>query len=131
MPLWLSLVIAVCAVAVCGAVVLVLLSARRAIERTQAILAQVERDIGPLTAEARGLTIDARSLTQEATRDVRRAGDVIDHVGRAAAGVGRVVNALAGLTRAGQAVGLVAAFRRGVDVFVDRLRTNGGNHHGK
>jgi len=131
MPLWLSLVLAACAVAVCGALVLLLLSARRALERTNGILAEVEREIGPLAVEARGLTGDARSLTQEATRDVRRAGDVIDHVGEAAAGVGRVVNALAGLTRAGQLVGMAAALRRGVDVFVDRLRTNGGNHHGK
>src|SRR3712207_6262796 len=125
MPVWLAAVLAVCAVAVCGALVLVLVSARRTLERTHGILAQVEREIGPLTAEARGLTADARALTQEATRDARRAGEVIEHVNDAAAGVGRVVTALGGLTRAGQLVGFAAAVRRGVDVFVDRLRSNG------
>ena len=131
MPPWLALVIAACAVAVCGALVLVLLSARRALERTTGILAEVEREIGPLAVEARGLTGDARTLTQEAARDVRRAGDVIGHVNDAAAGVGRVVNALGGLTRAGQLIGMAAALRRGVDVFVDRMRNNGGHRHGK
>jgi hypothetical protein len=62
---------------------------------------------------------------------VRRAGEVIERVGDAAAGLSRVTNGLAGLARAGQVVGLVAGLRRGVDVFVDRLRKNGGNGHGE
>ena len=40
----------------------------------------------------------------------------------------RIVNALAKFTRAGQIVGLATGLRRGVDVFVERLRKNGGNH---
>ncbi len=131
MPVWLALVLAGCAVVISLAIVLVLLSARRALERTGAILAIVERELGPLTTEARGLTSDARALTQETTRELRRAGDVIERVHEAAGGVGRVVTALAGLTRAGQAVGLAAALRRGVDVFVQRMRKEGGNHHGE
>jgi uncharacterized protein YoxC len=131
MPVWLALVLAGCAVFISLAIVLVLLSARRALERTGAILAIVERELGPLTTEARGLTADARALTQETTRELRRAGDMIERVHEAAGGVGRVVHALAGLTRAGQAVGLAAALRRGVDVFVHRLRKEGGNHHGE
>jgi hypothetical protein len=42
-----------------------------------------------------------------------------------------VVRALAGFTRAGQVVGLAAAVRRGVEVFVQRMRNEGGHHHGK
>jgi uncharacterized protein YoxC len=123
MPLWLALVLGGCAVAISVAIVLTLLSARR-------ILTLVERELTPLSTEARGLTSDARALTQEATRELRRAGDIIDRVHETADGVGRVVHALAGLTRAGQVLGIAAAVRRGVDVFVQRLRKDGGNHHG-
>ena len=128
---WLALVLAACAVAVSTAAVLAILSARRTVDRAGAVLAIVERELGPLSTEARGLTSDARALTQETTRELRRAGDVIERVHAAADGVGRVVSAVAGLTRAGQIVGIVAALRRGLDVFVSRLRKEGGNHHGK
>ena len=128
---WLALVLAACAVAVSTAAVLAILSARRTVDRAGAVLAIVERELGPLSTEARGLTSDARALTQETTRELRRAGDVIERVHAAADGVGRVVSAVAGLTRAGQIVGIAAALRRGLDVFVSRLRKEGGNHHGK
>lgn len=131
MSSWLTLVLAACAVAICAALVLAILSARRALDRVTTLLELAEREISPLATEARGLTADARALTQETTRELRRTGEVIDQVHDAAAGVGRVVGALAGLTRAGQVVGLAAALRRGVDVFVERLRKNGGNHHGQ
>jgi hypothetical protein len=131
MPVWLAAVLAGCAVAITIALVLTLLSTRRAVERTGAILAHLERELTPLTAEARGLATDARALTQEATRELRRAGEVIERVHDAASGVGRVVHALAGFTRAGQVVGMAAAVRRGVDVFVQRMRKEGGNHHGE
>jgi uncharacterized protein YoxC len=128
---WLALVLAACAVAVSTAVVLAILSARRTVDRAGAVLAIVEHELGPLSTEARGLTSDARALTQETTRELRRAGDVIERVHDAADGVGRVVSAVAGLTRAGQIVGIAAAVRRGLDVFVSRLRKEGGNHDGK
>jgi hypothetical protein len=130
MPGWLLIVLAACAVAVTAAIVLAILSARRALERTSAILAVVELELGPLVVEARGLTADARALTQEATREMRRVGDVIERVHETADGMGRVVTAVAGLTRAGQIIGIAAGLRRGLDVFVHRLRKEGGNHHG-
>ena len=130
MPVWLSAVLAGCAVAISIAIVLAILSARRALERTAAILAITERELTPLATEARGLTPDARALTQEATRELRRAGDVVERVHERAEGVGRIVQALAGLTRAGQVVGMAAALRRGVEVFAQRMRKEGGNHHG-
>ena len=130
MPVWLALVLAGCAVVVSLAIVLVLLSVRRTLERTGSILAIVERELGPLSSEARGLTEDARALTQETTRELKRAGDVVERVHEAADGVARVTSALAGLTRAGQLVGVATALRRGIEVFVQRMRKEGGNHHG-
>ena len=127
---WLTLVLAACAVAVTAALVLTILSARRALERAGDILSVVEQELGPLATEARGLTTDARGLTQETTRELRRTGEVLDQVHEAASGVVRVVHGLAKLTRAGQLMGLATGLRRGVDVFVERLRRNGGNHDG-
>jgi uncharacterized protein YoxC len=131
MPVWLALVLAGCAAVVAIGVVLVLLSARRAIERTGAILAIVERELGPLSSEARGLTEDARALTQETTRELKRVGDVVERVHEAADSVARATSALAGLTRAGQLVGIVTGLRRGVEVFVQRMRKEGGASHGQ
>jgi uncharacterized protein YoxC len=131
MPVWLALVLAGCAVAISIAIVLAVLSARRALDHVGAILAIVERELGPLTGEARGLTADARALTQETTRELKRAGDVVERVHETAEAVSRIVNAVAAVTRAGQIVGVAAAVRRGVDVFLHRMRKEGGNHHGE
>jgi uncharacterized protein YoxC len=130
MPVWLALVLAGSALAISIALVLTLLSARRALERTGAILTIVERELTPLATEARGLAADARDLTQETTRELKRAGDVVERVHDAADGVVRIVNAVAGVTRVGQVLGMAVAVRRGLEVFVQRMRKEGGNHHG-
>jgi uncharacterized protein YoxC len=126
---WLTLALAMSVLAVSAALVLAILSARRTLEHVIAILTLVERELGPLATEARGLASDARGLTQETTRELRRTGEVLDQVHEAASGVARVVNAMATLTRAGQLVGIATGLRRGLDVFVERFRKNGGNHH--
>ena len=130
MPGWLFVVLAACAVAVSTATVLAILSVRRAVDRVGDVLAVVAHELEPIAKEARGLTTDARALTQETTRELRRAGDVIERVHDAAEGVGNIVSAAAGFTRAGQIVGMATALKRGLDVFVSRLRHEGGNHHG-
>ena len=58
-------------------------------------------------------------------------GEVTEQVQTVAEGLGRVVMGLAGLTRAGQVIGLAAGLRRGVDVFVQRLRRGQGDDDGK
>src|SRR5204863_5887518 len=125
---WLTLVLALSIAAISVALVLAILSLRRVLEGVVAILGEVEREVSPMATEARGLTSDARALTQETTRELERTGAVIEQVGEAASGIVRVVNGLTKFTRAGQLVGLASGLRRGVDVFVERLRKNGGNH---
>jgi hypothetical protein len=41
------------------------------------------------------------------------------------------VSGLAGLTRAGQLVGMAVGLKRGFDVFVQRLSKEQGDHHGQ
>ena len=125
---WLTVALAVSVLAISAALVAAILSARRVLERVVGILAVVEQEVGPIATEARGRTTDARGLTQETTRELQRTGEVLEQVHEAASGVVRIVNAVAKLTRVGQLVGLATGLRRGVDVFVGRMRRNGGNH---
>ena len=129
---WAQAVLIVCAVVLTAALAAAILALRRALRRTDAVLAIVEQELRPLVGQVHGLTDDVRDLTRETRREVARIGEVTEHVESAAAGMSRVVIALGGLARAGQVVGLAAGLRKGVDVFVSRLRRDeGDNSHGK
>ena len=128
---WAQLVLVACAVAVSGAVVAAFLALRRTLRRTDAVLEIVEQELRPLISQANGLTEEMRDLTRETRREVERVGEVTEQVQTVAEGLGRVVMGLAGLTRAGQVIGLAAGLRRGVDVFVQRLRRGQGDDDGK
>jgi uncharacterized protein YoxC len=128
---WAQIVLIVCAVALTVALVGAILAARATLRRAASVLEIVEQELRPLVGQLHGLTDDVRDLTRETRREVERIGEVTEHVQTAADGVSRMVGGLVGLTRAGQAIGLVAGIRRGVDVFVDRLRRNEGDNHGR
>jgi uncharacterized protein YoxC len=129
---WAQAVLIVCAVVLTAALVAAILTLRRALRRTDAVLAIVEQELRPLIGQAHGLTDELRDLTRETRREVERIGEVTEHVENAADGMSRVVVGLGGLARAGQVIGLAAGLRRGVDVFVSRLRRDeGDNSHGK
>ena len=125
---WVQIVLSVCALALTAALVAAILALRGALRRTDAVLAIVEQELRPLIGQVHGLTDELRELTHESRREVARIGDVTEHVEAAAAGLSRLVVALGGLARAGQLVGLAAGLRRGVDVFVSRLRRDGGDN---
>jgi uncharacterized protein YoxC len=128
---WVQIVLIVCAAALTVALVGAILAARTTLRRAASVLEIVEQELRPLVGQINGLTEDVRELTRETRREVERIGEVTEHVQTAAEGVSRMVGGLAGLTRAGQAIGLVAGIRRGVDVFVDRLRRDQGGNHGR
>ena len=125
---WAQAVLIACAVALTAALVTAMLALRRALRRTDAVLTIVEQELRPLIGQAHGLADELRDLTRETRRDVVRIGEVTEHVETAAEGMSRIVVALGGLARAGQVVGLAAGLRRGVDVFVSRLRRDGGDN---
>ena len=127
---WAQIVLIACAVALTGALVSAILALRRTLRRTDAVLEIVEQELRPLIGQANGLTQEMRDLTREARLEVERVGDVTEQVQTVADGLGRVVVGLAGFSRAGQIVGLAAGLRRGVDVFVQRLRRGQGDDDG-
>ncbi|MBI1846130.1 MAG: DUF948 domain-containing protein [Candidatus Rokubacteria bacterium] len=132
MPFWVQVILVLCAIALTAALVPVLIALRRTAQQAERVLVSVEQELAPLAAEVRRLAAEAEALTRETRLEVERLGAITDRAGEVAEGVGRVVTALAGLTRAGQVVGVAHAIKTGIDVFVHRLRRQQGDgNHGE
>jgi uncharacterized protein YoxC len=121
---WLRILLALCAVAVTAALVAALLALKRTLDRTSAVLGVIEDELRPTAAEARALTQDMRALSRDLRGEVERMGDVVDHIRTLVDGLVRVANGLAGLTRAGQLIGMAAGVKKGIDVFLQHWRSH-------
>ena len=128
MPFWVQLLLSLASLALLLALVAAVWALRGVAQRAEAVLAIVEQELRPLIGQALALTEDVRSLTRDASRELERVGAVTDRVDDIAGAVGRIVGTLSGLTRAGQIVGVAAGVKKGIDVFVQRLRQQGDHH---
>jgi uncharacterized protein YoxC len=128
---WAQAVLVLCAVVLTAVVIPAILALRRTARRAETVLTIVEQELRPLIGQAHALTEDVRVLTREASREIERVGEVTERVNAVAEGIGRVVTGLAGLTRAGQLIGVAAGLKKGFDVFVSRFSKNQGDHHGE
>jgi hypothetical protein len=113
-------------VAVTVVLVPALLAVRRASERAERLLALAEQELRPLAAELHGLVGDVRTLSHEARGEMARVGALTERLEDVSGNLGRVLAAVAGLTRAGQLVGVAAGLKTGLDVFLHRLRKQQG-----
>ncbi len=127
MQSWAQLVLVACAAALTAALVSAILALRGALRRTDAVLEIVEQELRPLIGQVHGVTEEVRELTREARLEVVRVGEVTEQLQAVAGGLGRLVVGLGGLARIGQVVGLAGGLRRGVEVFVQRLRRGQGD----
>ena len=125
---WVQMLLSLAAFALLLALVAAVWALRGVAQRAEAVLAIVEQELRPLIGQALALTEDVRGLTREAGRELERVGAVTDRVEDVAAGLGRIVVTLGSLTRAGQIVGVAAGLKKGIDVFVHRLRHQGDHH---
>ncbi|HZN51804.1 MAG TPA: hypothetical protein VFD81_14280 [Methylomirabilota bacterium] len=128
MPFWVQLLLSLASLALLLALVAAVWALRGVAQRAEAVLAIVEQELRPVIGQAVALTEDVRSLTRDASRELERVGAVTDRVDDIAGAVGRIVGTLSGLTRAGQIVGVAAGLKKGIDVFVQRLRQQGDHH---
>ena len=128
MPFWVQLLLSLASLALLLALVAAVWALRGVAQRAEAVLAIVEQELRPVIGQAVALTEDVRSLTRDASRELERVGAVTDRVDDIAGAVGRIVGTLSGLTRAGQIVGVAAGVKKGIDVFVQRLRQQGDRH---
>jgi len=128
MPFWVQLLLSLASLALLLALVAAVWALRGVAQRAEAVLAIVEQELRPVIGQAVALTEDVRSLTRDASRELERVGAVTDRVDDIAGAVGRIVGTLSGLTRAGQIVGMAVGLKKGIDVFVQRLRQQGDHH---
>lgn len=129
MQLWTEIVLVVCVVAITVAVIPTLLAVRRASERAERVLAVAEQELRPLIGEVHNLLKDVRMTSEEVRDDVARVGALVERAHGLSEGLGRVLTAVAGLTRAGQLVGVAAGIKTGLDVFLHRLRRKQGDNN--
>ena len=129
MPVWTQILLPLAAFALLLALVAAVLALRRLARRAEAVLAIIEQELRPLVGQAHALTEDVRALAREAGHELERIGQVTERVSDVAVGLSRFVSLVGGLTRAGQIVGVAAGLKKGIDVFVQRLRKEQGDSH--
>jgi uncharacterized protein YoxC len=121
-PLAVAIVV-ICVVAITVSLVLALLALRRVLKRSEVVLGLIEREIRPMAAQLGALTEEIRGLSHQVTLEVERLVVVTRHLDEITTTVGKIVAAIAGISRVGQIVGLAVGLRRGLGVFVSRLKS--------
>jgi uncharacterized protein YoxC len=121
-PLAVAIVV-ICVVAVTVSLVLALLALRRVLKRAEVALSLIEREIRPMAAQLGALTEEIRGLSHQVTLEVERLGVVTRRLDEITTTVAKIVAAIAGISRVGQIVGLAGGLRRGLGVFVSRLKS--------
>ncbi|HYR70040.1 MAG TPA: DUF948 domain-containing protein [Candidatus Acidoferrum sp.] len=119
-------VILACVVALTIVLMSTLLSIKKTALRAESVLAQVEREIRPMASELENLTGELQKLSRNANDNLQRIGGIVDRVEDISVQAARVAGAVAGLTRIGQYAGMAAGVKRGVEVFLHRLKER---HH--
>ena len=119
-------VILACVVALTLVLISTLISLRKTALRAESVLAQVEREIRPMASELENLTGELQKLSRNANDNLQRIGGIVDRVEDISVQAARVVGAVGSLTRIGQYAGMAAGVKRGVEVFLHRLKER---HH--
>ena len=119
-------VILACVVALTIVLMSTLLSIKKTALRAESVLAQVEREIRPMASELETLTGELQKLSRNANDNLQRIGGIVDRVEDISVQAVRVIGAVGGLTRIGQYAGMAAGVKRGVEVFLHRLKER---HH--
>jgi hypothetical protein len=130
MDLWWQIPVVLCAVALTVALVATVVALRQTLRRAERLLTAFEQEVAPTLVALRGLTEEAKAATREARMTAVRLSTMIERAHQVSEGLGTLVMGLWGLTRAGQIMGIAAAIRKGIDVFVQRLATPTGGNHG-
>ena len=124
-PLAVGIILA-CVVALTIVLISTLLSVKKTAARAESVLAQVEREVRPMASELESLTGELQKLSRNANDNLQRIGGIVDRVEDISVQAARVIGAVGGLTRIGQYAGMAAGVKRGVEVFLHRLKDR---HH--
>jgi uncharacterized protein YoxC len=115
-------IIVLCVVVVSAVFVWTLLALRKTALRAESVLQVVEREIRPLLGQLESLLAELRDLSQGAKGELSKIRVVVRRAEDVSIKVSKLVIAVGGLTRIGQYVSLAAGVKKGLDVFVRRLK---------
>ena len=115
-------IIVLCVVVVSAVLVWTLLALRKTALRAESVLRMVEREIWPVLGQIEHLIAELRDLSQGAKEELSKIRVVVRRAEDVSITVSKVLLAVGGLTRIGQYVSLAAGVKKGLDVFVRRLK---------
>ena len=115
-------IIVVCVVVVSAVLVWTLLALRKTALRAESVLRMVEREIWPVLGQIEHLIAELRDLSQGAKEELSKIRVVVRRAEDVSITVSKVLLAVGGLTRIGQYVSLAAGVKKGLNVFVRRLK---------
>jgi len=115
-------VLGLCAVGITVALVAVLLSLKRLIERTESVMTLVEREIRPTASQLGALTEELRGVSHQVKLELERIGMITRRLDDITGTIARVVGLVGGITRLGRLTGVAMGLQRGLEVFVSRLK---------
>jgi len=115
-------VIVACIVVLSAVLASTLLALRKAALRAESVLHVVEQEIRPLAGQIESLTTELRTLSHHANEELDRVAVVVHRLEDISLKVARLLGVLGGLTRVGQYAGIAAGVKKGLDVFIKRLR---------
>jgi uncharacterized protein YoxC len=128
MSTWMQVVITLCVVAATVVLIPMVITLRRSLHRVETVMLLLEQEVGPLAGELRRLTEEARTLVRQGNRELERLGVMAERVSEVSERIGHVVNIVSGFTRVGQVLGIAAGLKKGLDVFIHRMRRGRHNH---
>ena len=117
-----QIVVVICIVALSAVLASTLLALKKTALRAESVLQQVEREIRPLVSQIESLTTELRDLSRSANEEMKRISLVVRRAEDISLKLARLMGAVAGLTRIGQYAGVIAGVKKGLDVFVGRLK---------
>ena len=116
-------VLIVCAVAITVALVTVLFSLKRLIERGEAVLALVEREIRPTASQLGALTEELRGVSHQVTLELERIGLITRRLDDITGTIAKVVGVVGGIAQVARLGGVAMGLQRGLGVFISRLKS--------
>ena len=115
-------VVVACVVVLTTVLVSTLLALKKTALRAESVLLLVEREIRPMASQIESLAGDLGALSRHANQEMEHIGAVVRRLEDVSATVARLAAIVGGLTRVGQVVGVAAGVKKGLDVFVGRLK---------
>jgi uncharacterized protein YoxC len=115
-------ILTLCAIAITVALVTVLFSLKRLIERGEAVLALVEREIRPTASQLGALTEELRGVSHQVTLELERIGLITRRLEDITATVAKVAGVVGGIAQVTRLGGVAIGLQRGLGVFISRLK---------